>query len=807
MSFKASILISADGKQAQAALKLITRELNKAGIAAEETGRKGRRGAERMAAAQEQAARAAEAQAAGERAAAQAGRELEAVNRRAAAQVGNLTAQFNDIGMMLMAGQNPLQLAIQQGTQITQVIGPMGAAGAAEALGAAFMSMLSPINLVTIGGIAAGAALMQWLTGATEEAETFADAVEQLGSAVDDYRAIVDEAAGSTGSLAERFGTGTSQAREYLLALAEVKRREALIGAAKTERSLTGGVGSYRQAHQVQSIGEQFGLTVGGIAGQRRQAARELVGDVILAYEQLDATANASVEEQIAAWERTYEAVRAASEAVDGVSEAENERLRLIAEQILRLRELQAADEAAAKSGQNAWAEYVASRQRGAEFLARTRERERAALAAIYGQYVQTRQEADAETRSAEDLLARLERQNALQEAIRRHGEGSAEVARLRADAERAAFEETLASMDVSETLKEELRKAFEHGQALAGLDIAGGVGAASENAKALADWLGVSLETAKRLEAVGPQGTPKPAGGRGGDPRQFGGSFADWQNRDAIIWLDHWKPPRSGRGRGGGAGTDPVKKLLASLQQEIDLLRTLDPLEREMIKHREALKGATEAERKAVHDLIQERLAEQDVLAERELLTGTMYDAFDRMIIQGESFADVMDSVRVAIERAALQALLLGEGPLARLFGMQASGGLLGIFASAILPGAATGGLITGPGSGTSDQVPVMLSSGEFVMTAEATRRHRHLLEAMNAGTPPRALAAGGPVALPPRLAARPTTVVRPAGGREATVINHFHITTPDARSFANNRVAVARGAARILEQARRYS
>lgn len=636
MSFKASILLSVEGdKQAQAALKLITRELNKAGIAAEETGRKGQRGGRQMSAAQKQAAGAAEALAAGERAAAQAGRELDAVSRRTTAQIGNLTAQFNDIGMMLMAGQNPLQLAIQQGTQITQVIGPMGAAGAAKALGSAFMSLLSPINLITIGGIAAGAAMINWLTGATEQAETFADAVEQLGSAVEDYRAIVDEAGGSTGSIAERFGTGTSQAREYLLALAEVKRREALIGAAKAGQHLIAPMRQENAAYRMRLVADQFGIG-DPVIGARRMERRRIIEPVMAAYRELDATANASVEKQIAAWERTYKAVRAASEAVDGVSEAENERLRLIAEQILRLRELQAADEAAAKSGQNAWAEYVASRQRGAEFLARTKERERAAMARVYGVYVQTRQEADAQTRSAEDLLAKLERENALQEAIKRHGEGSAEVARLRADAERRAFEETLATMNVSEALKEELRKAFEHGQSLAGLDLKGPISAAADEAARLADNLPVD----KRLQ-------------RGIDIASYGAASDAMRRRMREGKTNPLTPPR--RHGGGGAATDPTRKLLEGLQQELDLLRTLDPLEREMIKHREALKGATDAERQAVHDLIQERLAEQAVLEERKLLTDTMYDAFDRLIIQGQSFADVMDSVRVAIERAAL--------------------------------------------------------------------------------------------------------------------------------------------------------
>ncbi|SIO24682.1 hypothetical protein SAMN05444722_1005 [Rhodovulum sp. ES.010] len=43
-----------------------------------------------------------------------------AASALSAGRVANVTAQFNDIGMILMAGQNPLQLAIQEGTQITQ---------------------------------------------------------------------------------------------------------------------------------------------------------------------------------------------------------------------------------------------------------------------------------------------------------------------------------------------------------------------------------------------------------------------------------------------------------------------------------------------------------------------------------------------------------------------------------------------------------------------------------------------------------------------------------------------------------------
>lgn len=51
-----------------------------------------------------------------------------------------------------------------------------------------------------------------------------------------------------------------------------------------------------------------------------------------------------------------------------------------------------------------------------------------------------------------------------------------------------------------------------------------------------------------------------------------------------------------------------------------------------------------------------------------------------------------------------------------------------------------AQGGKVNGPGSGTSDSIPAMLSNGEYVMTARATRLFEPLLAAMNgigAGVP----------------------------------------------------------------------
>ncbi|WP_313484306.1 tape measure protein [Pseudomonas sp.] len=60
---------------------------------------------------------------------------------------------------------------------------------------------------------------------------------------------------------------------------------------------------------------------------------------------------------------------------------------------------------------------------------------------------------------------------------------------------------------------------------------------------------------------------------------------------------------------------------------------------------------------------------------------------------------------------------------------------------------GYATGGYISGPGTGTSDSIIARLSNGEYVMTAESVRMFgTGLLDQMNAGRIP-AFAAGGPV------------------------------------------------------------
>jgi hypothetical protein len=96
----------------------------------------------------------------------------------------NIAAQFQDIGVTAAMGMSPLQIALQQGTQLQAVLGPMGAAGAVRALGSAFLSLLNPVSLATMALVAAVAAAIQYFT-ATDEAEESNQKIREHAQIID----------------------------------------------------------------------------------------------------------------------------------------------------------------------------------------------------------------------------------------------------------------------------------------------------------------------------------------------------------------------------------------------------------------------------------------------------------------------------------------------------------------------------------------------------------------------------------------------------------------------------------------------
>jgi len=91
------------------------------------------------------------------------------------------------------------------------------------------------------------------------------------------------------------------------------------------------------------------------------------------------------------------------------------------------------------------------------------------------------------------------------------------------------------------------------------------------------------------------------------------------------------------------------------------------------------------------------------------------------------------------------------------------AIGGAAGGFGS-LGTGMASGGLVFGPGTGTSDSIPALLSNKEFVVNAKATKKNLRLLTAINEGRVKRM--AGGGLAAYASLLSSPSYVPARSGG-----------------------------------------
>lgn len=90
----------------------------------------------------------------------------------------NIAAQFQDIGVTAAMGMSPIQIALQQGTQLSAVLNQMGGAKSVIAgLGAAFASVISPVSLATIGIVGLTAAGAQYFSTFMEGSDKTAEAM------------------------------------------------------------------------------------------------------------------------------------------------------------------------------------------------------------------------------------------------------------------------------------------------------------------------------------------------------------------------------------------------------------------------------------------------------------------------------------------------------------------------------------------------------------------------------------------------------------------------------------------------------
>lgn len=524
--------------------------------------------------------------------------------------VGNMTSQFNDIGVMLAAGQNPLQLAIQQGTQIGQVFQQTGAKGkdAFKLIAQGAMSMVSPINLITIGTIAAAGVMVNWLTKSKEGTDDWADSLDAA------HKKIIELERDNA-----RMLRGFKSEHELVLADAVDEQQQALA----------------RVVELTQKLDQ---LPLAGRRESQRTALQE------------------------------------------NLSEAQ-QALTLAQEKLDRLRREAEINETLQSLGQN--------------------------ITKHAKEYVAARLEAHAE---GQKLLAQMEQETALRATIAVFGEDSAEVARLRADAERAALEELMESKGYAAELREELRQSLEVQIAMERADISGPITVAAQEARILYEELGLSMALAQKIAAMGPQGlAPKaPQGGRGGDPRAMGGSVSDWQNREAIVFLETWTPPKPERqarsGGGAAASNRAMQQEMREAERIIEATRTAqERYNDEVARASELLQAGKIDQETYTRYVAQLEKTLESAANENRQFQQVVTMAEDAIVNAVLGQAGAFDQLRDAIKRAAVEYLLFGKGMFA---GPNSSfGGILGGVFSSIFKSFDGGGWTgDGPRSGGLD-------------------------------------------------------------------------------------------------------
>lgn len=205
--------------------------------------------------------------------------------------------------------------------------------------------------------------------------------------------------------------------------------------------------------------------------------------------------------------------------------------------------------------------------------------------------------------------------------------------------------------------------------------------------------WIDTTIRQLVAMQAwiasmAQPIGVSGYAGGRGGDPRTMGGSIKDWQTGDMAAQLAYapvFTTPKVGGGRsgggGGGGGGGGVDPLLAEAERIFDDTRTAAEEYAAELEHLNELhdKGYIDAETyvRAI-DQADEKFREASEAGEEfSAVTDLLKDAILDFAMDGEV---AMDRLTESIKRAALEALLFGEGPLGKLFGGTGGGGILGM-------------------------------------------------------------------------------------------------------------------------------
>ena len=390
--------------------------------------------------------------------------------------------------------------------QLPQILGGFGALGGV-------LGVVAPI-LGTVAAVGIPLAAMFAMTGsdaeeAAEKVKTFADKLAEAEGALGRAEAaLVTASDGGLVQLEERYGEVTQKVRELAEALADIELRAAKVAI---------------DAVLDEALGDDFRAAVDKVFGT--------VGAAVL---------NVGTDDAVAEAEQLRGMIRGLQAEVDTMRLANQAIPQAMVEDLAVLQEELAAVEGRVSEIGSLADEMLVSQETLAsldEMRARLKE-----------------------ARDAGDFYAMADAMSDIRNTLVQTGDAI----------DQGVIDKLAQAEDQARVMAEQLGQSKDVAVELGEVDISSGISPAVVEALKLANALGISLETARKIAALGPQGGEGgPRGGRGGDPRDFGGGFNDWRWRDADEFLENWKPPRTGRsgGRSGAVKTTEVRKYEAALK------------------------------------------------------------------------------------------------------------------------------------------------------------------------------------------------------------------------------------------------
>jgi tail length tape measure protein len=593
------------------------------------------------------------------------------------ADTANLAAQFQDIAVQLQGGQSPFTIALQQGTQISQVLGQQGAGGAVGLLGTAFQSLLNPVSLGTIAIIALGGAAVQYISKATGGVGNLDDKLEAHDKLIRALKDAYGEAAKGVDLVAKK----SAAVQQTLLGFSTADLQKDL-------RNLTNSLLASL------TVFNQLGDAAGQFTEDNNPKFKAFQG----AIDQLRESFKSGTPD-----------IRGFQLAVSQVVDS-------------------SADQGIRKIGQ----ELLESSKGAAEMEERVRGAARATG--------QLNLEALAAAKGAEEFKKALDK---LGSTVTPDLDERAQIIKNYNDA-----------MAKAQTTEDRLAAAVQRADQLAVLS-------ANERKKAAEDAASEAEAAAKRFESAmnsaarqtaGIQGAIEGLGKGAGALAQFETQAKLTETAQQTLGKVTDETAAKIRAQAEAAGIAADALATAKLASQIDFANKTAFLSDDDVRIAQQLASiygndvtAALQSSYAVAIQLNGAFRSGSTALENDLTSG-LTDIVSGSKSAKDGIADFAKSAVRDLEQLIIKLTVVG--PLMRAL-QSGFGSLFG--GSLPLPGdgafigpvaRADGGPISGPGGPRGDQIPAMLSSGEFVVNAAATSRHRSTLEAINSG---RAFASGG--------------------------------------------------------------